>query len=60
MKQWLRNAPAMKPMYTDAERRSSRPTVCLRRHAVPRPSEDQIDKLVAYPLERKREELRWR
>ncbi|MCB0966705.1 MAG: cytochrome c oxidase subunit II [Ilumatobacter sp.] len=52
LKQWLRNAPAMKPMYTDAE--LLEPTDGLVR-GMPylALSEDQIDKLVAYLLERK-------
>ena len=52
LREWLRNAPAMKPMYTDAEELSETdnktrgmPFLGL--------SEDQIDQLVAYLLERK-------
>ena len=52
LKEWLRNAPAKKPMYTDPERLE--PTDNLVR-GMPYLglSEDQIDKLVAYLLERK-------
>ncbi len=51
-REWLRNAPAMKPMYTDAEKLE--PTDGLVR-GMPNLalSEDQIDELVAYLLERK-------
>jgi cytochrome c oxidase subunit 2 len=49
---WLRNAPAMKPMYTDPEeleptegKTRGMPDLGL--------SEDQIDQLIAYLLERK-------
>ncbi len=52
LREWLRNAPAMKPMYTDAEKLAETdglvrgmPNLAL--------SEDQIDELVAYLLERK-------
>jgi cytochrome c oxidase subunit II len=51
-REWLRNAPAMKPMYADAEKLEETdglvrgmPNLAL--------SEDQIDELVAYLLERK-------
>jgi len=52
LKEWLRNAPAMKPMYTDPE--LLEPTDGLVR-GMPNLalSEDQIDELVAYLLERK-------
>jgi cytochrome c oxidase subunit 2 len=52
LREWLRNAPAMKPMYTDAEKLG--PTDGLVR-GMPNLalSEDQIDELVAYLLERK-------
>jgi len=52
LRDWLRNAPAMKPMYTDPE--SLEET-----NGLPRGmpylalSEDQIDQLIAYLLERK-------
>ncbi len=52
LREWLRNAPAMKPMYTDPE--SLEET-----NGLPRGmpylalSEDQIDQLIAYLLERK-------
>jgi cytochrome c oxidase subunit 2 len=52
LKEWLRNAPAKKPMYTDPEsldetdgRTRGMPNLNL--------SEDQINELVAYLLERK-------
>jgi cytochrome c oxidase subunit 2 len=52
LKEWLRDAPAKKPMYTDPEsldetdgRTRGMPNLNL--------SEDQIDELVAYLLERK-------
>jgi cytochrome c oxidase subunit 2 len=52
LKAWLRNAPAMKPMYTDPEllaptddKVRGMPNLAL--------SEDQINELVAYLLERK-------
>lgn len=52
LREWLRNAPAMKPMYTDPTKLDSTdglvrgmPNLAL--------SEDQIDELVAYLLERK-------
>jgi cytochrome c oxidase subunit II len=52
LREWLRNAPAKKPMYTDAEKLDETdglvrgmPNLAL--------SEDQIDELVAYLLERK-------
>ena len=51
-REWLRNAPAMKPMYADPEKLDETdglvrgmPNLAL--------SEDQIDELVAYLLERK-------
>ena len=52
LREWLRNAPAMKPMYTDPE--SLKETDGLPR-GMPflALSEDQIDQLVAYLLERK-------
>ena len=52
LKEWLRNSPAKKPMYTDPEKLE--PTDGLVR-GMPylALSEDQIDKLVAYLLERK-------
>jgi cytochrome c oxidase subunit 2 len=52
LKEWLRNSPAKKPMYTDPE--LLEPTDGLVR-GMPylALSEDQIDKLVAYLLERK-------
>ena len=52
LREWLRNAPAMKPMYTDPE--SLEETDGLPR-GMPylALSEDQIDVLVAYLLERK-------
>jgi cytochrome c oxidase subunit 2 len=52
LRSWLRNSPAMKPMYTD-------PTKLADTNELPRGmpnlalSEDQIDELVAYLLERK-------
>ena len=52
LRNWLRNAPAMKPMYADAEKLEKTdglvrgmPNLAL--------SEDQIDELIAYLLERK-------
>ena len=52
LREWLRNAPAKKPMYADAEKLDETdglvrgmPNLAL--------SEDQIDELVAYLLERK-------
>ena len=52
LRAWLRNAPAMKPMYTDPEKLAETdelprgmPNLAL--------SEDQIDELIAYLLERK-------
>ena len=52
LREWLRNAPAMKPMYTDPEKLAETdelprgmPNLGL--------SEDQIDELIAYLLERK-------
>jgi len=52
LREWLRNAPAMKPMYTDPTKLEETdglvrgmPNLAL--------SEDQIDELVAYLLERK-------
>jgi cytochrome c oxidase subunit 2 len=52
LRRWLRNAPAMKPMYTDPEKLAETnelprgmPNLAL--------SEDQIDELIAYLLERK-------
>lgn len=52
LRNWLRNAPAMKPMYADAEKLENTdglvrgmPNLAL--------SEDQIDELIAYLLERK-------
>jgi cytochrome c oxidase subunit 2 len=52
LREWLRNAPAKKPMYTDPERLQETdelprgmPNLAL--------SEDQIDELIAYLLERK-------
>jgi cytochrome c oxidase subunit II len=52
LRQWLRNAPAMKPMYADPERLEATdglvrgmPNLAL--------SEDQIDELIAYLLELK-------
>ena len=52
LKEWLRNAPTMKPMYTDPE--LLEPTDDLVR-GMPNLalSEDQINELVAYLLERK-------
>jgi cytochrome c oxidase subunit 2 len=52
LREWLRNAPAMKPMYTDPE--SLEETDGLPR-GMPylALSEDQIDQLIAYLLERK-------
>jgi cytochrome c oxidase subunit 2 len=52
LREWLRNAPALKPMYTDPEKLG--PTDGLVR-GMPNLglSEDQIDELVAYLLERK-------
>ena len=51
LREWLRNAPEMKPMYTDPEelgptdgKTRGMPYLAL--------SEDQIDQLVAYLLER--------
>jgi cytochrome c oxidase subunit 2 len=52
LREWLRNAPAKKPMYTD-------PTQLAETNELPRGmpnlalSEDQIDELIAYLLERK-------
>ena len=52
LREWLRNAPAKKPMYTD-------PTKLAKTDELPRGmpnlalSEDQIDELIAYLLERK-------
>ena len=52
LREWLRNAPAKKPMYTDPEKLAETnelprgmPNLAL--------SEDQIDELIAYLLERK-------
>jgi cytochrome c oxidase subunit 2 len=52
LREWLRNAPAKKPMYADAEKLEETdglvrgmPNLAL--------SEDQIDELIAYLLERK-------
>ncbi len=52
LREWLRNSPAMKPMYTDPEKLAETnelprgmPNLAL--------SEDQIDELIAYLLERK-------
>ena len=52
LKEWLRDAPAKKPMYADADQLEETddkvrgmPYLAL--------SEDQIDELVAYLLERK-------
>jgi len=52
LREWLRNAPAKKPMYADAEKLEvtdglvrGMPNLAL--------SEDQIDELIAYLLERK-------
>jgi cytochrome c oxidase subunit 2 len=52
LREWLRNAPAKKPMYADAEKLDETdglvrgmPNLAL--------SEDQIDELIAYLLERK-------
>ncbi len=52
LREWLRNAPAKKPMYTDPESLTETdglprgmPYLAL--------SEDQIDQLIAYLLERK-------
>jgi cytochrome c oxidase subunit 2 len=52
LREWLRNAPAKKPMYADAElleptdgKTRGMPYLAL--------SEDQIDQLIAYLLERK-------
>jgi cytochrome c oxidase subunit 2 len=52
LREWLRNAPATKPMYADPEKLEATdgmyrgmPYLAL--------SEDQIDLLVAYLLERK-------
>jgi cytochrome c oxidase subunit 2 len=52
LREWLRNAPAKKPMYADAEKLENTdglvrgmPNLAL--------SEDQIDELIAYLLERK-------
>ena len=52
LREWLRNAPAKKPMYADAEKLDQTgglvrgmPNLAL--------SEDQIDELIAYLLERK-------
>ena len=52
LREWLRNAPAKKPMYTDPE--SLEETDGLPR-GMPylALSEDQIDQLIAYLLERK-------
>ncbi len=52
LREWLRNAPAKKPMYTDPEQLG--PTNNLPR-GMPNLalSEDQIDSLIAYLLERK-------
>jgi cytochrome c oxidase subunit 2 len=52
LREWLRNAPAMKPMYADPNELT--PTDGLVR-GMPNLalSEDQIDELVAYLLERK-------
>ena len=52
LREWLRNAPAKKPMYAEpdkleADRRQ------VPRHAQPQPHRDQIDELIAYLLERK-------
>ncbi len=51
LRAWLRNAPEMKPMYTDPEKLAATdgltrgmPYLAL--------SEDQIDQLIAYLLER--------
>jgi cytochrome c oxidase subunit 2 len=52
LKEWLRNAPAMKPMYTDPEALTETDNL-VRGMPYLALSEDQIDKLVAYLLERK-------
>ncbi len=52
LKAWLRNAPAMKPMYTDPEALAETDNL-VRGMPYLALSEDQIDKLVAYLLERK-------
>ena len=52
LKEWLRDAPAKKPMYTDAEELEPTDNM-VRGMPYLALSEDQIDKLVAYLLERK-------
>jgi cytochrome c oxidase subunit 2 len=45
LREWLRNAPGKKPMYADAEPYRGMPNLNL--------TDDQIDQLIAYLLERK-------
>ena len=52
LREWLRNAPAKKPMYTDPERLEETDGL-VRGMPYLALSEDQIDQLVAYLLERK-------
>jgi cytochrome c oxidase subunit 2 len=52
LKEWLRNAPEKKPMYTDAEKLEETDGL-VRGMPYLALSEDQIDTLVAYLLERK-------
>lgn len=52
LKEWLRDAPAKKPMYTDPEKLEATDGL-VRGMPYLALSEDQIDKLVAYLLDRK-------
>ena len=53
LKEWLRDAPSKKPMYADPD--GARPTTDGKYRGMPNLglSEDQINQLVAYLLERK-------
>ena len=53
LREWLRNAPATKPMYADPDQARTPPTGMYRGMPYLALSEDQIDQLVAYLLERK-------
>lgn len=52
LKEWIRNAPAMKPMYTDPEKLEATDDL-VRGMPYLALSEDQINEVVAYLLERK-------
>ena len=52
LKEWLRDAPSKKPMYADPEQLEATDNM-VRGMPYLALSEDQIDKLVAYLLERK-------